>query len=139
MKLELKHLAPYLPYGLKVLSYQRVKSLRSLSSDTLYLYGNVLKGYTYKECKPILRPLSDLTKEIGFNGEVVVVADIIFPEEDYTNKFDRNVAIGALQLQNAIGHTCTFYQVVETLFKYHFDVFNLIDKGLAIDIKSLNP
>lgn len=104
-------------------------------------FENLVKSIRFwgDDFKLVLLDLSDLTKEIEVNGEVVVVADIIFPEEDYTNKFDRNVAIGALQLQNAIGHTCTFYQVVETLFKYHFDVFNLIDKGLAIDIKSLNP
>ena len=144
MKLELKHLAPYLPYRLKMRCIEdktnHILTIAHQTYDlsTVGLYP-ILKGDFYKKFKPILRPLSDLTKEIGFNGEVVVVADIIFPEEDYTNKFDRNVAIGALQLQNAIGHTCTFYQVVETLFKYHFDVFNLIDKGLAIDIKSLNP
>ena len=31
----------------------------------------------------------------------------------------------------------TPYWIMEKLFKWHFDVFNLLEKGLAIDINTL--
>ena len=56
-KLELKDLSPYLPYGLKIIDgWGDEKTL-----DYSYLH-NV-------HCKPILRPISDLTEEIEHNGE----------------------------------------------------------------------
>jgi len=130
MKLELKHLAPYLPYGLKVLSYQRVKSLRSLSSDTLYLYGNVLKGYTYKECKPILRPLSDLTKDNVAEFYQLDSIDLeLIDIDEWTEELIHMINAGdKFQLRQ-----------FNLLFSWHFDIFNLIPQGLAIDINTLNP
>lgn len=57
--LTLEHLAPYLPYKLKLLYVDR--SIREL----LYLdVSGIIPVF-----KPILRPLSDLTKEIEHNGE----------------------------------------------------------------------
>ena len=68
MKLELKHLAPYLPYGLKMklLNFPFDGHIRILELDCghdfhFYLQNNYVR--------PFLRPLSDLTKEIEVNGE----------------------------------------------------------------------
>ncbi|AGO47431.1 hypothetical protein Phi19:3_gp027 [Cellulophaga phage phi19:3] len=74
-KLELKHLAPYLPFELKIKSGKNV--VRELSEMSkaydlprkyTHLY-NVINGIGHK---PILRPLSDLTKEITINGETFI-------------------------------------------------------------------
>lgn len=51
MRLELKHLAPYLPYQLEVINNVNRKSELTLDNFNYYIDKGV---------KPILRPLSDL-------------------------------------------------------------------------------
>jgi hypothetical protein len=63
MKLELKHLVPYLPYRLEV--------IHKYDNGSMYLHVdtnnvNIVIDLKYK---PILHPLSDLVKEITINGE----------------------------------------------------------------------
>lgn len=82
MELTIKHLAAYLPYGVKIItpndySFYGVKTdakalvLDGLKDKSLNFYG--MGGfYPIKHFKPILRPLSDLTKEIEHNGEKFV-------------------------------------------------------------------
>ena len=76
MKLELKHLAPYLPYGLKLIGDIDNNPIDKYDISTdgwlCYITNNGggkgrISGY-----KPILRPLSDLTKEIEINGNKFV-------------------------------------------------------------------
>ena len=63
MNLELKHLASYLEHGLKVKNH--------VNNITELTVGN-LGHYLELQVKPILRPLSDLTKGIEHNGEKFV-------------------------------------------------------------------
>jgi hypothetical protein len=123
MKLELKHLAPYLPYGLKV--------VHKLDSSIIYELNYYLKvkgnrfrkdHWTIEEVleygKPILRPLSDF---IG--------------EEDIVDEMTHNEL---LMMGNNIDLVERLsYDVVKLMFKNHFDVFGLIGKGLAININTL--
>lgn len=74
-KLELKYLAGYLPYDVKIARfthediYKRIEySLRGNNIDEVVQYNNL---------KPILRPLSDLTKEIEVNGMKFVPIDLL--------------------------------------------------------------
>ena len=73
-KLELKHLAAYLPFGLKVRSFREGQALFlediSMSGEFIdYLFEkSEVRTYSTLIYKPILRPLSDLTKEITHNG-----------------------------------------------------------------------
>lgn len=69
--------------------------------------------------KLILRPLSDLTKEIEVNGEKFVPRSKFFG-----NPLDYII-------------TKNSYEVVQQLISWHFDIFGLIDAGLAIDINTL--
>ena len=116
MKLELKHLAGYLPY--KVL----VGDGRTPFELTEYNFTNVFPYLT----KIYLRPLSDLTKEIEVNRE----------------KF---VPINRMELYGYYDKSCLnpnnvksiSYNMIQFLFEWHFDVFGLIEKGLAIDINTL--
>ena len=75
--MELKHIAPYLPYGLKI-----SVDIYGQKSEIGILYGannkqlelleireTITESFNYEFCKPILRSLSDLTKEIEHNGE----------------------------------------------------------------------
>jgi hypothetical protein len=85
-KLELKHLAPYLPYGLNgIYNGKRV----DFNSDNIYTFT--------LNAKPIFKPL---------------------PFKDFTSR------------------DYTYNEWI-FFFKGHFDVFGLIEKGLAIDINTL--
>ncbi len=71
------------------------------------------------EIIPILHKLSDLTKVIEHNGEKFVPRN-----KFYGNPLDYKIR------ENS-------YDVVQKLIEWHFDVYNLIDKNLAIDINTL--
>lgn len=110
MKLEIKHLAPYLPYGLKCYYpeklpfsefFEKKVEQHTAEMGVISMMG-VLKGFS----KPILRPLCELDVDDEVNT----------PE----------------YLQGCC------YSYVQKLLSEHFDVFGLIEKGLAIDINTLN-
>jgi len=138
MKLELKHLAPYLPYGLRLkfiskfnidkLSNENIVILKTIDEGKISINGYKTNNTAYK---PILRPLSDLTKEIEVNGEKFVPIDWIDK-----NHNANNYATCAIMLDSTI--ELGFYKDFQKLFEWHFDVFGLIEKGLAIDINTLN-
>lgn len=62
-KLELKHLAPYLPYGLKINTAENEMYLIDFKNKKIesLFRGHLINIYEWDEFKPILRPLSDLT------------------------------------------------------------------------------
>jgi hypothetical protein len=87
-QLELKHLAAYLPYKLNILREGKIVELCGLeqpykTNKSYHIRGETkIPNGTYRQTcsfyvdekglevfKPILRPLSDLTKEIEHNGE----------------------------------------------------------------------
>jgi len=76
MKLELKHLAPYLPYKLRIQgeNYGQIGILSLLSEASVNIEG---RNNTYgmwadiDDIKPILRPMSDLTKETQIKEEIL--------------------------------------------------------------------
>jgi len=136
MKLELKHLAPYLPYGLRVTYIHRIGDKKELvhkqSIDRVFMDYGYLNLHTepYSKQAPIidylleLRPLSDLTKE-----EYQYIWELETDEESVSQWID---------LDTWSQQTCKWsYDLWSTLFEKHFDVFGLIDKGLAIDINTL--
>jgi len=136
MKLELKHLAPYLPYQLKMVDETMIHDeLWYCNKYDVVLYTSEYEvgygHYDYEalEHKPILRPLSDLTKEIEHNEEKFVPTDKLA-----IHLFDDTTA-SCIISGNINGIP---YWVMEKLFEWHFDVFRLIDEGLAININKLN-
>lgn len=70
MELELKHLAPYLPYGLKVETPDGIKTLKgidTINNDAIgLLYWNDTKAALSfsTDCKPLLLPMSSLYTEM---------------------------------------------------------------------------
>lgn len=164
-KLELKHLIPYLLYGAKMIAPH------SRRKGGFYHYPILLKPHNISYAtryKPILRPFSDLTKEIEINGEKFIpivelakICDESFQhDKDVKTKgkihgckyLDKNDIVNVLAYHEDI---MTFglhsngslgkqfhvapnqYTMFQKLFEWHFDVFGLIEKGLAIDINSL--
>ena len=139
-QLEIMHLAPSLPYGLMTdkgkllaldLSNTRNNELDAtalISMGPVDLYDT---DFRLSEFYSILRPISDLVIENSFNPEW----NFIF--EDYFDEYY------AADNEIILEHTSNgdpemfHYPVVQRLFEHHFDVFGLIEKGLAIDINSL--
>ena len=139
MKLELKHLAPYLSYGISIeVNFQKQKYITDswgLKCQRDYLISEyergVKKGLTLNQVKPILRPLSDLTKEIEVNGEKIIPIRVFEKEEDFESNLQ------TLKLINNNNLDKFPYKWYVKLLEWHFDTDNLIGKKLAIDINTL--
>ena len=133
-ELELKHLAPYLPYDLSLKggSPERIDYLTHQRIEM------TLRGYL----KPILRPLSDLIKIIEWKNSKYCVLDLWLSIE-VSEENDFKLLCKAPEYYK---ETYEFikrnplrvdYGLIVILFEHHFDVFGLIEKGLAIDINTL--
>jgi hypothetical protein len=128
MKLELKHLAPYLPYGLKCKS---TTILFGEEDNGIYEMGLIsMRGVLKGTGKPILRPLSDLISliNIDFEDEKFKPIDVIIR---------KGGCHSAVALHVKIGKGTLGFKYFDLLLQWHFDVFGLIEKGLAIDINTI--
>lgn len=173
--LTIKHLAGYLPYGLKFLPTHYNPDKRI---DTLYYLSTInsseefsVNGYTSNYIKPILRPLSDLIKEIEVSREKFVpllkiaeslgikyskykingnsidfVLDTSYKRPNTKTKEPRktrfwfnNYKAGTFAFTGCIAMIyLNQIEAIEKLYEWHFDIHGLIEKGLAIDINTLN-
>lgn len=129
-KLELKHIAPYLPYGVKAIYQDDVCYINGIYLDgSIFVVTSDGGEYTnLTQIKPILRPLSDLTIEI-YND-----LSESYPNTPNWDMYHKIWYTSKIPLHETIIEYCVF----EKLTEWHFDVFGLIDKGLAIDINTLN-
>ena len=162
MELELKHITPYLPYELKVWYNGKVWYIESIAlyNRVLLLNEDANTPASICDVKPILRPISSMTKEEAYDLLSLVVFDLTVDIEDMENliiKRDLNEIIIKCTFKNSIYYDTLFslyisgerilytstdndgeeplltsYSMYEHLFSNHFDVFGLIGKGLAI-------
>lgn len=108
-KLLLKDLCARLPYKVIVYDYDR-KETREMGLGTLHdIMFNDL------ECKPYLRPLSNMTKE----------------EENECIGFSRTIIIP--HVRNWFNFSITNPIFTDWLNAHHFDYRGLIEKGLALE------
>lgn len=143
MQLELKHLAPYLPYGLECNvvgcdgnTYKDCLLTEASTKDSYESFCFLYKDEMIAEVsmvhieniKPVLRPLSDLLKDVEFSSDKVLEMDDL--EYDFTD-----VQIDMLNENKLHSQVC--WVVFQRLIENHFDVFGLIKQGLAIDINTL--
>lgn len=151
-KLEIKHLACYLPYGLKMINTKsgRIIDVRGLTSgvstftihSTIKSVGNSFVDEDYQfdlwPLRPILRPLSEqsLLSEITHNSETFIPLHRLLEASCFNlSKMDKEYIDGfAGQFTE---YDLISYRDAEMLFEWHFDVFGLIDNELAIDINTL--
>ena len=129
--------------------------------------SNIFGIVTFKieECQPILRPLSDLTNEIEINGKKFIPiyglamiegsfdmsAKLDFAQDNDTwiigFKNHLETKVFGYDTINGFGvhfrpemqweQVCNQLELHQKLFEWHFDVFGLIEKGLAIDINTI--
>ena len=129
MGIKLEQIAPYLPYGLNGVNAfgnkVGVKSHHYFNEEGVYIG-------LHPKFKPILRPLSDLTKEIEVDGEKIVVSDKTIAGFDH-GRFHCNIGI----IQNRLTTNSITYDDMQVLLRYHFDVFGLIESGDAVDMNTI--
>lgn len=164
MKLELKHLAGYLPYGLKIQLLKRevfTKRICAGSTDKGILRigddGHHRWEESFDNIKPILRPLSDLTKEIEVNGEKFIPMIELAGIGSYSPKNRWSIDERNLKVKHEsggefyfasdksfvykesdkwkdFGIACNQFDLFQKLNEWHIDFNGLIEKGLAISI-----
>ena len=158
MKLELKHLI-----------YQNFKPLNVLFKDksidlivsidfeygvVSFLNSNGNRLLKDNSFRLILRPLSDLTKEIEVNGEKFIpifkifeieykgthhvenIRDMYFSESP-TFLCSSHVGTASESSINMRNISLNNHWKIEQLLEWHFDVSGLIDTGLAVDINTV--
>lgn len=93
-ELQYSHITPFLPYGLTAMVNTKVYIISGIDkpftlSKTIVKFLNTKNDELLRNIKPILRPLSDLTKEIEVNGEKFVpMVKLLYLYE--TNYFHEN-------------------------------------------------
>ena len=164
MKLELKHLAPYLPYGLKfevnifdqAMTDGVMVGLNEIEIEFSGIRNTITESFTYDLCLPILRPLSDLTKEIEHNGGKFIPIMVLYGGESYRDYdfmlevvdkpiIGKRIEISVKDLPSpciSFGlktptNNILNYGNWQMLLEWHFDIFGLIPANLAIDINTL--
>lgn len=146
MKLELKHLAGYFPFDLMCevtdQGKKKIAKLCGIYSDNSYAFFDTVESeHGFEGIKPILYPIESLTKEIiedifktlGYSGfKVNHYSDDIYQIVGSDERII-TVASKSFMILN--------YEYVLELQKRKYDINNLIPKGLAIDVTTLelNP
>lgn len=140
-------LAMSLPYGLKCIgiSELHIYNILSVHFGTMNLVrvkpdGGVDFPLHIEHIKPILHPLSDLTKEIEHNGEKFVPIEKLYHLDimrcDISLFENINIDVVADHI-----FSNQFLKFTLKLIEWHFDIAGLIEKGEAIDVNTLpeNP
>jgi hypothetical protein len=107
-KLTIEHLAPYLPYKLQVVTDENYGTiLEGLYENCAYLNYNGIgsEEYDFDQFKPFLIPLSEFKMNTGYETLSLSVNDMDGMP----------------------------YTTVLKLISQHYDVFGLIDIGLALN------
>jgi hypothetical protein len=163
--LTLEHLSAYLPYGLKMKIDKWTEEIGALNGFdavlkdvrvTLIISRNKNKSEAttwtpeLKYCKPILYPLSSLTETIWYEGKEINPIEFIkdwynSQPDSYVSElkyvyWENNLTLFGLELDDSY-EVAMPYQAYQLLFKMKIDVYSLIEKGLAVDVNTLeaNP
>lgn len=144
--LTLEHLSAYLPYGLKGISKEENLGIETVKGFQIQSVSiELITDFDYLQIldfKPILYPLSSLT------NEQIVDLGLIFREIDPHNATlkDKIFAIedarswltGGMKPVMSLGQC---QKAMNHLYSIKADIFNLIPKGLAVDVNTLetNP
>ena len=144
MKLEIKDLVSYLPYGLNIKDvkhgsvFEALHFITTPHQDFSLFKGNLDQLINDKYLKPVLFPLSSLTKEITVNGETFVPYDKIKEIYPNTPQFTDYIK-GWMQYYGIMNSKCEYVCILK-LFEWKIDVFQLIDKNLAEPVtEDFNP
>jgi len=145
-QLQLHEIVWYLPYGLQIkilnhksdyvgIEYAKVNGYYFIADQLHVTYEGGSTGKDVSIFRPVLRPLSDLEREITtIRGENIVPIEWM---EDFYDTHNFHDQCRQLMDDNRwLNHLD--YLVVQHLFEWHFDVRDLIGRNLAVSIYSIN-
>ena len=131
MKLELRHLEPFLRYGLEIGTPHGNQTMTGLTSSGVKYSG--IATASFQDIVPIVRPLSDLNKEYKKGVRYIDAISVgMWKDLEATIEWingDCSFGITIMEVN----------QLREGLLSHYFDLDGLIDKGLAIDINTIRP
>lgn len=132
-KITLEEICAYLPYGVKVQhtfygerNEVFIDTIESVCSESLSF--EIGRDYYFKDPEPdsdiklILHPLESIFEKEDFKGLELNISDL-----QYMSIFNKNYPCKEILR----------YNQMQLLFKHHIDVFNLIGRGLAIDVNTI--
>ena len=124
-------LAPYLPFALKIehptikIKVRQISELKNIGQTNIEISHRMYVQIS--ECKPILKPMSKLIKDKKVCDEI---NEYLEP-----NGLEIN---GWFLLRNSLNAVAISYEemqkLLNILYREHYDVFGLINKGLAISV-----
>ena len=152
-----------LPYGLHILNGKESDVVVGMVGDSVLsiFRGNFDNTWDITDVRPLLRPLSDLTKPIEHKGEKFVpivelakflykrisiaesfklIEDRVYFESISDNQFwySKEMKCFCSMFENSDIPVHAQLQLFQQLLKWHFDIADLISKGEAIDVNTLD-
>ena len=126
----LKDLSARLPYGVKgIITCNGDKNIFTIKGIFNILFLSDTECCNVEDFKPYLFPLSSMTKEQ------------LFEVQEILGKNEIKIDDGFLRIVDSDRNVITYLEilaVLEWFYKNHFDINDLIPKGLAIDATGLN-
>jgi hypothetical protein len=137
-RLKCEFLSIYLPHNLNCIVDGKQLLLESLSNNRCKFFDDEYT-YDYSGVLPILRPLTDLTKQQKIDGKIFVPAEYLWGWDcDEEKEFTLNGIIPSMwEHALLMGTSCWDFGWITKCVKMNFDVFGLIEIELAIDINKL--
>ena len=121
-KLEIEHIIPYLPYGLWVMIDDVMCEVEGVDLDSKDTIIVERVNYKLTDIKPCLIPLEDFEKIEEIVDEFSDNTLAVFKENFF--------GFGSHVILNRFDYVD--YNVMLMMFKWHVDIFQLIDLGLVI-------
>ena len=167
-KLEFIDIASYLPYNLAyafverknavtLLPETRFEGFISVNGNVHNINNNVLGMFSEYRCyRPILRSIYSLTEVIEHKGDVFIpIVELLKQKHPYK---DYNSRYGEIHTESSPSKAKAFYyyrasheiyvsfndllnepyHIILKLIEWRFDIGNLIEDGLALDVKDLD-
>lgn len=137
MKLEFKHIAPYLPYGLMIKVENGVDTIESIDEEGT---ANIDCEFSYEmgEYKPILRPLTSATKE-----EAVSIFKSIFEHDmDKRGMFDiNNLEVISYKSEKGVNKLITYIErgLMSAYYKTYLYSNGVIRASECLDLDIYPP
>ncbi len=126
-RLKIKELSPYLPYDLTVMG-----NINGIDTECCLTTWNI-ESHIQGQSKPLLKQLSSLTEERTDSQYSTLIEEIIKEAKQTCDAYDEWLEI-FIDDPDPSRILQAPYEVVQELLAQKFDVFGLIDKGLALPI-----
>jgi len=135
--MKLEEIVGYLPHKLIVykpngIDVAEIVGIRIMNNGRIKIHFlDYVAGYDTSyiaNFKPILHPLTDLTKPITVDGKEFVPMNEF---DSYEQLMLKKVLEGTNHIYNML------YKTIKKLYQWHFDIHGLIEKGEAIDINTI--